>query len=86
MPFGFSYDMRSIMVFYVCRSDLKFYPVLGVTMVTMMVISLQMLKDLIPTANAVMFYVCQFFLHATLPFLLLFIVPVIASLYKVKEE
>ncbi|XP_054280404.1 glucose-6-phosphatase 3 [Macrosteles quadrilineatus] len=68
------------------RSDLKFYPVLGVTMVTMMVISLQMLKDLIPTANAVMFYVCQFFLHATLPFLLLFIVPVIASLYKVKEE
>jgi len=68
------------------RSDLKFYPVLGVAMVTMMVVSLQMLKDLIPTANAVMFYVCQFFLYATLPFLLLFIVPVIASLYKVKED
>ncbi|XP_046681969.1 glucose-6-phosphatase 2 [Homalodisca vitripennis] len=68
------------------RSDIKFYPVLGVTLVILMVVSLQFLKDLIPTANAVMFYVCQFSLHATLPFLLLFLVPVIASLYKVKED
>lgn len=72
---------------YLCsRKDTKFYPVIGVTLVILMVVSLQMLKDLIPTANAVMFYVCQFFIYATLPFLLLFMVPVIASLYKVKEE
>lgn len=69
-----------------CRKDTKFYPVIGVTLVILMMVSLQMLKDLIPTANAVMFYVCQFFVYATLPFLLLFMVPVIASLYKVKEE
>lgn len=68
------------------RGSEKFYPVIGVVLVTLLVVSLQMLRDLIPTSNAVAFYLCQLFLFAALAFLLIFFVPAVASLVKVKRD
>uniref|UniRef100_A0A1B6E689 Glucose-6-phosphatase n=1 Tax=Clastoptera arizonana TaxID=38151 RepID=A0A1B6E689_9HEMI len=67
------------------RTVLKFYPVVGVTLVVILVISLQMFKELIPTHDVVAFYFCQFSLYVALSFLLLFVVPNIAHLVKMKE-
>ncbi|XP_039297703.1 glucose-6-phosphatase [Nilaparvata lugens] len=41
------------------RARVKFYPVVGVALVIMLVVSIQMLGDFIPTDNALSFYVGQ---------------------------
>lgn len=68
------------------RTFEKFYPVVGVVLVILLVMSLQLLRDLVPTSNVVAFYMCQLFLFAALTFLLIFFVPAVASLVRVNRD
>lgn len=68
------------------RARVKFYPVVGVALVIMLVVSIQMLGDFIPTDNVSSFYIGQVILFTTLSFLLIAVVPWIAQLVKKKKD
>ncbi|XP_075219528.1 glucose-6-Phosphatase [Lycorma delicatula] len=68
------------------RSQVKFYPFVGVILVTLLVISMHLLIDFIPTGNFVAFYISQMSIFATLVFLLIAVVPYIAQLVKSTKE